>query len=370
MAHESTTLDSASGQHRDLIVVGASSGGLAALEELVTHLPGDLPAAVAVVWHTGHGESGFLARFLGRAGKLPARIAEQGDPVRTGEIAIAPRDCHLLVEPAGYRLSHGPRENRCRPAVDVLFRSAAVSYRSRAMGVVLTGQLYDGAAGLSAIQTCGGLAFAQDPAEAAYPEMPESAIASTPVDRVASVPKLAELLTRYAGTPAPEAPPVPQRLVQENLLATGHTSIQREESLGELTPYGCPECGGPLWEMDSPPQRFRCHVGHAFSTPALLAEQRAATEQALWAATRVMEERERMLQGLQKRLGNGEGSSLDARAAEVSRHKELILNLISELGPGAGEMPPAPVVAREGGPALESEDRERARRPPPQGAPS
>ena len=184
------------GPGHDIIVIGASSGGVDALSRVIRHLPAELPAAVFVVLHLAADRTSALPAILSRQGRLPVVQAADGEPIVPGRVYVAPPDHHLVVEPGRIALTSGPRENRVRPAIDVLFRSAAAAYPGRTIGVVLTGQLDDGAAGLAAIKASGGITVVQDPAEAQAPSMPRAALDATAVDHIAPVDQIGELLGR------------------------------------------------------------------------------------------------------------------------------------------------------------------------------
>src|SRR4051812_28114126 len=260
----------------DIIVVGASAGGMEALAEVARGLPADLPAAVFVVWHLAPGSLGVLPRVLGEAGPLPAANAADGEEVRPGRVYVAPPDRHLVLEPGRVRVTRGPRENRFRPAVDPLFRSAALASGPRVVGVVLTGALDDGTAGLWAVKARGGVAVVQDPAEATFPWMPRSALAHVRVDHVLPLAHIPPLLARLArGGPAPaEGSPVPEQMGVEARIALGDNALQAGVmGLGPPSPYTCPECHGTLLQMKTGGLlRFRCHTGHAYTLSSLLAE--------------------------------------------------------------------------------------------------
>lgn len=313
---------------RDLIVIGASMGGIEALARLAAALPEDLPAAVLVVQHTTADSPGRLPHLLTTRGTLPAVQAEDGMTAQRGRIYVAAPDRHLLVHDGTLRVVRGPRENRSRPAIDPLFRTASVSRRSRVVGVILTGLLGDGAAGLHAVQRCGGLTVVQS--DAAFPDMPRQAAEAVDVDHHVPLDELGPLLGRLAASPAPEPPPVPEDLALEARLTHRAMSDGRWEDLaGRATMYTCPDCGGTLKQLaDDRLCRYRCHTGHAFSEQALLAGQERASEEALWAALRMMEERVVMLE----RLGRNEtvgGRSYTARADEVREHAAAIRRLLS-----------------------------------------
>jgi two-component system chemotaxis response regulator CheB len=283
--------------NRDIIVIGASAGGVEALLNLAVQLPYDLPAAVFVVQHTAPDSPGELANLIDRAGPLEARLAQNGEAIQRGVIYVAPPDQHLLVHKDQVRLTRGPRENYARPAIDPLFRSAAAVYRSRVIGVVLTGLLDDGTAGLLAVKRCGGVAVVQHPDDAVYRDMPRSALANVEVDYCLPLASMGRRLTHLAHEPAGAETEVPHDIVVEAKMAEAiESGSPREEVLGTPAPYGCPECGGPLWELHKEGlRRYRCHVGHAFTARALLASQDEALEKALWMALRTLEERSNML---------------------------------------------------------------------------
>lgn len=278
----------------DIIVIGGSAGGVEALKELVSGLPPDLPAAVFAVLHVAPYVPSALPEIVSRNGSLPVSLAIDGEAIERGRIYIAPPDHHLLVEREFMRVVRGPKENRVRPAVDPLFRSAAQSYGPRVVGVVLTGALDDGTAGLAAIKRRGGVAVVQDPKEALYPSMPRSAVKHVAVDHCLPLADIAPLLARLATTPAPTETlyRVPETLKVETRIArTEESDMEDVEKLGSPSFFTCPECKGALWELnDGELLRFRCHVGHAFSAESLIAEQAEELENALWAALRSLEE--------------------------------------------------------------------------------
>jgi two-component system chemotaxis response regulator CheB len=261
----------------DIIAIGASAGGVEALSELVSRLPGDLRAALFVALHVpSHGTS-VLPEILDRKGSIRAAHAVDGETIRAGRIYVAPPDHHLLVHRGVVRLSRGPRENGVRPAVDPLFRTAALWYGPRVVGVVLSGALDDGTAGLIAVKERGGLAIVQDPDEATFPGMPRSALESAPVDhraRVAEIAALIRQLTRE-DTPTEGGLAMPEDMEQEAAIAAFDLeAIQSDHHPGIPSGFACPDCAGVLWEVrDGELIRYRCRVGHAYSPTSLLAEQ-------------------------------------------------------------------------------------------------
>jgi hypothetical protein len=218
--------------NRDVIVIGASMGGPAALTTLARELPPDLPAAVLVVQHQAAESPGALNRLLDREGTLPAEMARDGGTLQRGRIYLAPPDRHLVLNERGVRVVFGPRENRSRPAIDVLFRSAAVHYRSRVTGVILSGMLDDGAAGLLAVRRCGGAAVVQAPSDSEHAEMPSRALEAVPDAEQVPLADMAAHLARRAAEAAPEPPPVPDMLWTEARLNDMRGYVQRD---GQMT---------------------------------------------------------------------------------------------------------------------------------------
>jgi two-component system, chemotaxis family, protein-glutamate methylesterase/glutaminase len=303
----------------DIVVVGASAGGVEALRAIVSRLPGDLPAAVFVVLHVPAIATSVLPAILQRAGELPADHAEDGAELERGRIYIAPPDHHLLIQPGFMRVNRGPKENGYRPAVDPMFRTAASTYGSRVVGVILSGVLDDGTAGLAAVKTHGGRALVQDPATALYPMMPESAIHAAEPDLVASPEGLADMITALAHerVPATMAPTDDPLLGEEQYIEIDRAASDRPQS-GSPSGFVCADCGGALWEMEeeSGLLRFRCRTGHGYSIETLAAEQTETVESALWAALRALEERAAMARRMAGRL-RGRGSKASAGRFEA-----------------------------------------------------
>lgn len=283
--------------NRDLIVIGTSAGGIEALQQICAALPPNLNAALIVVMHTSPNSGGLLPKLLARAGSIPAIHPKNGEPIKKGMIYVAPPDCHLIVESGVLRTIRGPRENHHRPAIDPTFRSAAVSYGTRVIGIVLTGLLDDGTSGLMVIRAHGGAAVVQDPRTAMFPSMPESALERVPDAYLASLDELPSLIERLVSEeiqvePEPKKAKADRGTNSEIRLAELDMSeVENEIRNGNPSSFACPECGGVLWEIDQAGLlRFRCRVGHAYTAQHLRAEQRHAIEAALWAALRALEE--------------------------------------------------------------------------------
>src|SRR4051794_8041823 len=261
---------------RDIIVIGASAGGIQALIELCRGLPEDLPAAVFVVVHTSPTSPGVLPAMLDRAGPFQAAHAEEGETIEHGRIYVAVPDAHLLLGPDRVHLTRGPKENGFRPAVDPLFRTAARWYGPRVIGVILSGGLDDGVEGLALIKKNGGIAIAQDPLEAAFPSMPEAAIEKCEVDhvaRVSQIPAVLAELTREE-VASEEVRMVRQRSKRDGRdpAEMGEKALKNQTRPGPPSGLTCPECGGALWEtVDGELVRYRCHVGHSYTPSGLVA---------------------------------------------------------------------------------------------------
>jgi two-component system chemotaxis response regulator CheB len=314
-----------------VIALAASAGGVEALTAVVSGLPRDIPAAVLVVLHITPIGPSVLPSIIGRRSDLPTAHASDGQLLEAGNVYVAPPDHHLVVEDGRARVILGPRQNGLRPAADPLFRSVAATYGPRAAGVVLSGALDDGTAGLVAINAAGGLTVVQDPDEAAFPGMPLSAVTYANPDEVVPLQAIPEILSRFAKEVADMATDDDQ---PADPLAGRHAG----EQLSEFT---CPECGGTLWLTGDLPLQFRCRVGHAFSSESLTAGKQDALEAALWAAIVALEERADLSRRLLRRYGYArserQSKRYEAEIEESERGASTLRRLAAELiRPGAG----------------------------------
>ena len=322
---------------RDVIVVGASAGGLPALRQLVSSFPADFPASTFIVSHLSPRAESWLPDILAKSGPLPTIAPEDDTPIERGRVYVAPPDRHMLVEPGIIRLVRGPRENRHRPAVDPLFRSAAWAYGPRAIGVVLSGYLDDGAAGLWAVKSCGGLAIVQDPTDAIQPQMPQRAAMNIDVDHILPVAEIGPLLVQLVSQPVviSETFTRPAGLQAEIEFAKMDRDIASMGALGKLSPFTCPACRGALWELEEGDNlRYRCHTGHAFSKDSLLAEQSTGIEDALYSALRAVEEKAAALRRLGDRHHGGPvklAEGFQSRAHELEQTAEVLRSLLAGL---------------------------------------
>lgn len=302
---------------RDLIVVGASAGGVQALQRLVADLPPELPAAVLVVLHLMQSQTSVLDSILARAGSLPVTSARDGERPERGHVYVAPPNTHLLLRGPNIHLSDGPRENGHRPAIDPLFRSAARAFGPRAIGVILSGTLDDGTDGLRLIKERGGATVVQDPDDAAYGEMPRSAIEYVGPDEVVPLARIGETLYRLLDSPLD---PAPDRGVEDpgsQAIDLVEVELGREGIEGRPSLLTCPDCGGVLLERDDDGViRFACQVGHAYSPESLVEEQGSALESALWSAMRTLDERADLLRRMARRAERSGGETTRARLSK------------------------------------------------------
>jgi len=321
---------------RSIVTIGASAGGIEALTSLVAHLPRTFPATLFVVVHIAADSPGALPRIIERAGELPANQAVDGAAILPGHIFVAPPDRHLLVESNRIRVTHGPKENRFRPAVDPLFRSAAYAYGPQTIGIVLSGALDDGTAGLWAIKDRGGVTIVQEPAEAAYPSMPQNAMRNVEIDYRLPVKEMASLLLRLVNEPIPEegGAPVSEAMKIENQIALENNALEAGVlKLGPLSPYTCPECHGVLVQLQEGNNiRFRCHTGHAFSMESLVDAIGESMEETLWSAVRVFEERMLLLRHMADHVRKQANEHLAERfeqKAQAAEDRVLILRQLA-----------------------------------------
>ena len=317
-----------------IVVVGASAGGVEALADLAASLPGDLPAAVFVVLHLPATGTSALPEILRRHGPLPAAHVKDGEPIQPGQIYVAPPDHHVLLRTGHVHLSRGPRENGHRPAIDPLFRSAAREYATRVIGVVLSGALDDGTAGLLAIKSRGGIAVVQDPADALYPGMPGNALEHVQVDHVAAAPSMGKLLARLiAHLDEPPGAPAPSDTQVEIEMEGLSLEAFEGDHPGRPSGFSCPDCDGVLWQIkDGGLERYRCRVGHAWSPEGLLIQQSEALEAALWVALRSLEERaalaRRLAEPARRRGHSITATRFEEQAAEGQQAARLVRDLL------------------------------------------
>lgn len=313
-----------------IVVIGASAGGVTALQQLVAALPQDFPAAVLIVLHVGVQSPSLLPEILTRAGALPAAHPEDGDAIEPGHIYVSPQDNHLVIQNGHLGVIRGPKENRHRPSVDVLFRSAARAYGNHVIAVVLTGTLDDGAAGMLAIQHRGGTTVVQTPADAMYPNMPNAVLRSMTPDYVVALREMGALLVKLVRA-APLHAELPKTALLKkdtNIVEMNMETMADDDKPGKPSAFACPECHGVLWEItDGKLLRFRCRVGHAYSSESMEQAHGESVEATLWAALRSLEESA----ALSRRLAARDHSKLAARYHDTADTKERQVDIMKTL---------------------------------------
>jgi len=318
--------------NRSIIVIGASAGGVDALKRIVSDLPVDLAAAIFVVLHVG--PTSYLPEILDRIGPLPAHTARSGAAFKPGNIYVAPPGFHLLLHDDHMMLRRGPRENLARPAIDPLFRSAALSYGAAVIGVLLSGALSDGTAGLRAVKAVGGVTVLQHPNDAVVPDMVRNALRYVEIDHCEPAAELGSLLARLAVEPPGRTFAAPPGVrLEAALAAQEHSTMKDEDRLGELSVFTCPECHGPLWEIeDGDMLRYRCHTGHAFTSEAMLEAQSAEADAMLWSLLRAHQQRaeftRRMAEREKTRNRPELAAQLQDRAREYQADAEVIERIL------------------------------------------
>lgn len=329
------------GTQTPVVVIGGSAGALSGLLNIVASLSPDLPAAVLVVIHLPPEQPSVLHEILGRAGPLRAQAARDGEVPRPGHLYVAPPDHHLMLGEAGLRLTRGPRENRSRPSIDVLFRSAAYHRGPGTVGVLLSGMQDDGTSGLWAVKHLGGTAVVQHPEEAEYPEMPMSAARQVEVDEILPAREIGPRITAWAAAARSEVNSLVEdadrrRIALEVGVAAEHNAL--EEGIldqGEISPFTCPECHGVMVQIkEGRHTRFRCHTGHAYTAASLLSEVRESVEATLWSAVRVLDEDVMLLEHLGKHYEAADqpaqAARLRAEAAEARERTRGLRTFILE----------------------------------------
>lgn len=319
------------GAPHDLVVIGASAGGVETLRRVMAGLPADLRATVCVVLHIAPTSPSALASILGRSGPLPCHAAVDGEALRHGEILVAPPDRHLVIDDAHVRLTVGPRENGHRPAVDVLFRTAAGARGGRVIGVVLSGNRDDGSAGLAVIKARGGMAVVQDPSDAMYAGMPTNALAHVVADAVVPSDRLAEVVVAMVAGGYVEREEALDDGDPPDTLANGAGDDRRRELLVTV----CPECGGVLSERsEEGVTQWECRVGHRYSPDSLLRAQASGVEATLWAAMRALVDRRMLLDRMAdrfERYGNTEmATQMRRQAADAARQAVVVRDVLAQ----------------------------------------
>lgn len=326
-------------QHR-IITIGGSAGGLHSLIEIITSLDTDHPASVFVVIHgLGKKSVNILNNRLPESAEWDIRLAENDETIEPGRVYFAPSDHHLLIEENKVRVTQGPQINLSRPAIDLLFRSAAVAYQSQNIAVLLSGSLYDGVNGMQVIKRCGGIAIAQDPDDAKYPDLPNNLIKEVDVDYIKPASEIGSLLNKIAKEPVNPPKDIPDEIILENKLDLQNDyDIAVMDKIGTRSSISCPECAGPLWEItheDS--SHFRCHTGHSMNINSLLDGQNEEIERTFRVALRTLEEKMRVQEKMSKSNKSGFISErskkrLEETKAHVNRLRKFIIDVLPKEG--------------------------------------
>ncbi|MEO6814384.1 MAG: chemotaxis protein CheB [Ginsengibacter sp.] len=319
-----------------IIVVGASAGGMNALIELVSQLKTGMDAAVFIVLHLSRTSvSDFLVHRLQPHTSLKCTIAKDNEEMEKDHVYIAAPNHHLLVKKNRVILGDGPQENRWRPSIDVLFRSAAVAYSTRTIGVVLTGLLDDGTVGMDAIKRSGGSTIVQNPNEAEFPDMPLSVLNTMEVDHCISLSQMGDVIFDITQTDPEEMPVPPDIIIESEIAERVVIDYDNVRQLGEKSIYACPDCGGGLWYIENGSanvNRYRCHIGHSYSEKDLALKQSEMLESTLWIALRIMEERRNLLKKMEEdnnkrglsRMATGYGAKKDELQVHIDNLKEVL----------------------------------------------
>jgi two-component system chemotaxis response regulator CheB len=300
---------------RDIIVIGASAGGVSALQRLCAGLPENLPASLFVAQHLSPSARSVLPQLLDRAGPLRALSPVDGQAIEPGHIYVGAPDRHLLIRDGRILMRRGPFENRTRPAANALFRSAAIHYGARVIGVVLTGLLDDGTEGLIAIKAAGGISLVQDPDDAEWPSMPRNALSRDHVDHALPLDELAALLTTLCREEAGPSVALPREYLIEDRIAAQEFAVMEPDIVtpGSPSRISCPDCGGVLNQIETEELRFRCQVGHAFTPLGLAEAQSHELERALGVAVRTHRDRLRLFSQM--------GDTAEARGQHHARKR-------------------------------------------------
>lgn len=326
-----------------VVVIGTSAGGFFALAELISQLNAEMDAAFFVVMHlSNHGIGGYLVNQMQKYTSLFCTEVEEKVPIKKSTIYFAQPNKHLIIKDKNVILGSGPQENRWRPSIDVLFRSAAAAFDGHTIGIILTGMLDDGTAGMSTVKSCGGTSIVQDPNEAEYPDMPLSVMKETTVDYCVPLSQMGSVLTNIIATKEVVKTSIPPDIIKEVAIAEdGAAGIDELEKIGQQTVFSCPDCGGVLFEIkNGHPTRYKCHTGHTYSLNNLLLKKNKTMESALWVALRTLEERKKLLSQLVEknikkglhRTATGYSEKINQLQGQVDNLKQILYSTQNEEG--------------------------------------
>jgi two-component system chemotaxis response regulator CheB len=323
---------------RNIIVIGASAGGLPAIREVISRFPGNMDAAVFVVLHVSKKSNGqTLAKIFQKHTSLQCIVPTDGTIIQKGHFYLAPPDHQMIIKGNTIKINQGARENKYRPSIDVLFRSAAVNYGSRVIGIILTGLLDDGTSGMSAIKRCGGICIIQDPSEAMFADMPQSVINLLQVDYQVGLSEMGGVLENIFNTPIPPEIPIPRELqIEAEITVKMMSDINDLKKIGDHSDFTCPECGGGLWTIkNDPTHRYRCHTGHVYTENVLYETQGDNLEESVWVSIRMLEERRNLLLLMATHAEQADNIALSlenrSRSDQMNKHIERLKIILSKL---------------------------------------
>jgi two-component system chemotaxis response regulator CheB len=329
-------------EFRNVIVMGASAGGIGALSSVIAGLPDDLDAAILVVLHLSKkSNANVITMAFQKQTTLNCQVATEGAKIKKGHLYLAPPEHHLMIRNGHIHLTQGPHENKYRPSIDVLFRSVAVHYGHRTIGIILTGLLDDGTSGMSAVEKAGGICIVQDPADAEYGDMPRSVLNNMEVDYKVTLTKIPSVVEVLMSQPLPSEKAIPIELkIEADITEKLMSDLNQLKKIADRSDFICPDCGGGLWAIrNDPMHRYRCHTGHVYTERLLVDKQVEGIEESLWVSIRMLEERRNMM--LLMRTHDEEAGNLQlaesnqGRAIEIDRHikklKQVLTKLVSDV---------------------------------------
>ena len=321
-----------------LVVIGASAGGFKAVTDFISNFPEQDSVAVFVVLHVSKSSMGeVIVHHFQNHTSLTCKLPVNGEQIQAGHLYVAPPDHHMLVKDDEIIIHNGAHENRWRPSIDVLFRSAAVAYNSRVIGIVLSGLLDDGTSGMSAIKRSGGICIVQEPGEAEFSDMPNNVLNNVDVDYRVPIADMGYILQDLFAKPVSQSVEVPREIkLEADLTERIATKIQDLEAIAENSVFNCPDCGGGLWKIKNDTLvRYRCHTGHVYSEKVLMQVQSEEIEETLWVAIRMLEERRNLLLSVashEKEAGlNGGGADKNKRSEEAAVHIERLKTVLQSI---------------------------------------
>ncbi|MDB5111599.1 MAG: Protein-glutamate methylesterase [Mucilaginibacter sp.] len=322
---------------KNVIVIGASAGGIKAVTELISKIPENLPVALFVVIHMAkNSHPDVIIHQLQKKTSYHCTLSQDGEDIKAGYLYMAAPDQHLLVKPGLIRLIKGAHENRWRPAIDVLFRSAAVAYDSHVIGIILSGMMDDGTSGMSAIKRCGGICIVQEPAEAEFIDMPVNVLSNVNVDYRVPIADMGYIIDDIVSKPVTRVSSIPEDVkIEADITERMVSDIKVLSTIGTHSNFTCPDCGGGLWEIKNDAhRRYRCHTGHVYTEKALVDKQGEEMEESLWISIRMMEERRNLLLNIlwrNQETGsihvNGYQNKADTLSMHIERLKHLLLSI-------------------------------------------